>query len=477
MARPEVKPSLTLHERVLRAVDEKILAHPFNTGVNSAMWGLSCPIRRSRRDVQYSSGTTAKEMFDETVNEPRDVSSTPESMFEELKVEAVESENQDRPLTAEEMFEGTIIVLRNPKDFKGQERKKWASLQPAWIRNWAITGEYFGSGSSEGQIAGRFGFTRQNIDQITKKHQSCISSWRSLPNANKGGKGEESKPQGLWNRRTELLDPESDLSRFIQDHENGEEFDKLSQKYGYKVDRYRTLLKDLDVEVTIPHKQNWLNKEFSGQFIRLEDPNLPIKEKRRILSNITRGLLEEHGKEELHVIGIRDLSIRAGLYIRLQDVKRIMPVLKKNKLIVHSIPVISHGKIIRNHHILPSGDIEKAVLALQNDPSIADLRVPTVIAYGKEASGKTPNTNTLQNGGKSNTYVRDSLVVGKNTKRFIKEGKIAFSDIVGEDCPGTLYVQRKRGIFVKTEEKEALRVYFAAVEQEIVQKLISSATD
>src|SRR3989344_4906076 len=207
---------LSLRERVLRAVDDKILEDPFYSGENSVFLGLSTPLRRRASDTQYAAGITPEEFCG--LDEFTGRSSTPEEFYQELEYERKVEAERDSNISAEEMFEGTDVVLRDPSNISHRPdgtRINWKSRQHTWKRNWEIVGEHIGTCSTLADMAQREGITREAVRQICVKNKATMLSCLGLDKMLQ----ESDKPQRLWNRRDELADPKSRFSEFIDDLE------------------------------------------------------------------------------------------------------------------------------------------------------------------------------------------------------------------------------------------------------------------
>lgn len=449
---------LSLREQVIRALDAKIMENPFYTGIYSKIWGLSTPIRRNRLDFRFTDGDIPEDFYDQAENS--EMSGAPEEVYIETQ-EDMENQSKISEMGAEEMFEGTTVVLRSPDTIsyrKNRPKIVWKARNKNWARNMEVIGEYLGSGSTYDQLVEKYelGF-RQRLDKILQEFLKVDMEIKK-PNTKSS---QTSKPNGLWELRSYLFNPDSEISRLIQDLEKGDKRGDLMLKYSRSLISF---YRELSEEFSLPYKITRLSEERQNihkEFEELDNPDLEFERKKEIMKKIGR-YEARLGSELAHVQSLLNLAKASGFFINPRDLKRIGLVLKKEGIFIVKVPSYSNGRIQGYYNYVANGDSEKITNIIQNSGELADLREPSVTVLGKE-SDKKVNTYDIEFG----EYVGVLGTIKRMTGN-ARNKNFSPDDFLGGDCPVSVYKTRphkkgggrdQREYFVEKSDLEKLKDY------------------
>lgn len=439
LSESEQQPQLPLREQLLRAIDEKIFEHPFYTGDNSKIWGLSTPIRRNREEMVDAPGLTPEDFYSEP--QEAELPATPEDVYKETENE-MQSQSEVSEMGAEEMFEGTGLVLPSVLRVayrKNGRRINWMLKASQWGRNIEAVGHYLGSGLTFEQIAEKYGFgTRQGFEQELKRFRR-----EEMGIADSDRNSNDRKPRSLWDLRAELGDSQSALYQLVQDLESGKGRKDLVLKYGHDmVNRYRQMSDQFGLSIEIPTPSEELDKIFE----ELENPELPLERKKEIM-----GLVGNSGTgfDRYHMRSLLNLATNSGLFLRRSDLERLRGSLEINGIPVHLAPVKSKEKVVAYNNLYANGDEEKIREIFQNATELADLRIPTVVNYGKKSETKV-NTAVVKKSG---------VGVSRKIKRAIGDSGQESVEEFLKDCPVGVFLMRDGSLYVLSNEKEAFDQY------------------
>jgi hypothetical protein len=416
--------------------------------------GLATPIGKSPKipDVNESPGTTPKDFYEERISEPQNGSGTPEDFAVELRFEQKEKEEARNERSADEMFQGSLVVQQRKGIGRRRDGSKiyWKS-QKYWSRNWELLGEYLGTAKTFVDLGEENSITKQAVEQLVEILREDIEVHTYGSKKEQVDRKVEAKPLGLFKLRNELEDVRSTVSMFIQDREKGTNTENLTETYGEEYSSYYRLIMILStIGIEVPHIDNARRPGYFERFRVLSDPEISFERKKELLSGISRGMIKKWGKEAFHVDNLTHALKNAGLYMPLQEIPKFIQRLQEldPKIYIHTKHDKKRG--LNNHFVAlaDSGRLKQ----LAQLPEFERYQIPAVRMFGKPLpEGVKITTFDLKKGIKSGRYISYTPILSLDMRKQISEGKMGYEDIIGEDAPGRIFVYRHGEIVVESE--------------------------
>lgn len=354
---------LPLHKRVMDALDKKIADDPFYTGRNAVLFGLSTPIRKNRAVLAYSPGTTSEDFYLESVFEFQEKESTPDSLHREIMMERERATRTPVVETAEEVYEGTLVVHRDPNtgftERKDKSRINWRN-QKNWVRNWEVSGSHLGGDNSLQKTADRYGIKQQRAVQIVDEQVNDMRiHLLKMPYSMSDNKS-SGKPLGLINLRRDLGNAEDPAVGILSEVERGERISNIIEQHsGYNVDYLRNRLRKVIGENVISFAN--LAHEDPNYFLPLSDPNVSKEEKTRLLFGILPSILKYGDREALHVLPLSDALASLAFPKNHRTLSSVASlIIERDKEIAIRIEQsIREGKVVGKYYFLADGDLPR----------------------------------------------------------------------------------------------------------------------
>lgn len=453
------EPILSLRAQAVQALDKKIAEHPFYTGRNAVFIGLSTPIKRCGEMTRK----TPEQFYQEREAEPKSYSGTPEDMYKEHSLE------QER--TADEVYEGSLVVRQDPETGvvtrPDGTKISWGN-QRDWERNWEVVGKYMSGEKSLREIAKDHKLTHERVSQIVESIRGDLEL-HFQGGKNKPGESSE-KPHHLFNSQRELEDPKSEINEFLKDLGNGETTQELNEKYGsIKVAKHRRDLAQLGISV--PKENNMKNPEFRSQFEQLSNPNISFKRKGELLSLLTMGRIERFGADAFHLRAMLPaLKEDLKLYVDSRNLAKFISRLKKLDPKIYTLSLFHGFDRERNrlvYHYVLGIDIPR-IQRLKDSGELKEYQIPAVRIFGKKLpEGSKMTTTDIVKGRRNKELVQANSIIGIQARKRIRDGELDYGDIIGEDCPGTVFVTRAGDLYIPTGEADIIRKYIQEREKQL----------
>lgn len=461
--------TISLRERALQAVDKKIAEDPFYTGRNAVFMGLATPIRKSpiTPDVSESPGTTPQDFYEERIVEPQNGSGTPEGFAVELGFEQKEKEEARDERSADEMFQGSLVVqqrngIGRRRDGSGIDWER----QKNWSRNWEILGEYLGTAKTLVDLGKKNNITKQAVEHLIEILLEDVEV-HTFGAKKRLGRKVEGKPHAIFRLRNELEDAESTRSMLIEDIENGTGAKKMNKRYGLNyVTQCRKELSPFGVEV--PYVDNATQPGFFERYKAFSDPGISFERKKELFSALTYPQIYNRGKEAFHVDNLAHALKDAGLYVHPKEIPKLIQRFHEldPDIYIHTIKHVGE-KFRLNYHFVALADSGK-LKQLAQLPEFQRYQIPSVRMFGKPLpEGVKFTTSDLKKGIKSGQLIQYASVLSPDLRKQISEGKIGYEDIISEDAPGRIFVDKRGVIFLELEGWGELWGYIMKREMEL----------
>ena len=369
------------------------------------------------------------------------------------------------------MAEGTVFPVKHPQGQKPNYSDKAAYFPfpkrqsiGMYNRNFEILGEYLGLDLTLEEV----GKSKKRTKKVTRERARQLVEYKIKQLY-------EAAPQEIQSRFPfESFDFAKPLSLTLRQRSSevhGGTSLEIARRLGRGASLYEIKSDFSTSQITTARQtlRGWgidLEREVNPilhRFEGLRNPEANDQEIQALLNGVAGRRQVEVLKKAGLVVGLLDVARKAGLYLTGREIQYISESLEREKLPQAKVPNNVRVKLIGYHHIIAAADEQKAIIILQRDHNLDDLRINPVTLLAGPKGEKLPNTNELI---KSGEYEHLGKLIGDIWgARWIGRGKggLITNDII-KGLPfeiygahDSIYYRKSEGAQVRAEIETRMR--------------------